>query len=144
MKRKYYIAYGSNMDEESMLLRCPDAKLIGSSKVKDHELLFKGLFKGVYATIEEKKDSQIPVLIWEISEEDEVELDIYENFPLLYYKKSLEVEVNGESIEGMVYLMEKGSTAGEPKKQYYEIIEKAYEKLGFDKTPLKRALQINK
>ena len=41
MKTKYYIAYGSNMDEEQMAYRCPEAKLIGKSEIKNYELLFK-------------------------------------------------------------------------------------------------------
>ena len=30
MKRKLYIAYGSNMDEENMDYRCADAKIVGT------------------------------------------------------------------------------------------------------------------
>ena len=35
MSRKYYIAYGSNLDVDQMLGRCPDAIEIGSDVIKD-------------------------------------------------------------------------------------------------------------
>ena len=33
MKREYYIAYGSNLDVDRMLHRCPDALTIGRSTI---------------------------------------------------------------------------------------------------------------
>ena len=49
---KYYIAYGSNMDEEQMAYRCPMAQLLGRIELEDYCLLFKGSKRGAYATIE--------------------------------------------------------------------------------------------
>lgn len=42
MKRKYYIAYGSNLDVDQMLYRCPDALTIGRSTIDSYKLVFRG------------------------------------------------------------------------------------------------------
>ena len=81
---KNYIAYGSNMDEEQMKFRCPDSKLVGTGKIKNFRLMFKGSLSGNYATIEPEKNFEVPVLIWKISAADEKKLDRYEGFPNFY------------------------------------------------------------
>ena len=48
MKTRYYIAYGSNLNIPQMRMRCPQAKIIGTSEIKDYELLFKGSQTGPY------------------------------------------------------------------------------------------------
>ena len=87
-KKKYYIAYGSNLSVGQMAYRCPDAKVIGTAVIKDYALLFKGC-----ATIEQRKGKKVPVLIWEISPSDEKSLDRYEGYPNFYYKKDLTLTV---------------------------------------------------
>ncbi len=32
-----YVAYGSNLSVEQMALRCPDAKMIGTGKIRDYK-----------------------------------------------------------------------------------------------------------
>lgn len=48
MKKRYYIAYGSNLSREQMAFRTPDAKIAGTAILTGWQLLFK-----VHATIEE-------------------------------------------------------------------------------------------
>ena len=141
MKKKYYIAYGSNMDIEQMALRCPDAILIGKSELQGYELLFKGSLTGAYATIEASEDFIVPVLIWEISKADEANLDRYEGYPNFYYKKELEVVVEGNKLQAMVYIMDEKRQLGQPSRRYYRILELAYERFGFDLNILKSALE---
>lgn len=71
-----------------MRMRCPSARIIGTSEIPDYELLFKGSKTGSYLTIESKEGSRVPVAAWEVSAEDELALDRYEGFPTFYYKKS--------------------------------------------------------
>lgn len=73
MKKRYYIAYGSNLSREQMAFRTPDAKIAGTAILTGWQLLFK-----VHATIEENPKKNTPVLVWEISGEDEKRLDRYE------------------------------------------------------------------
>ncbi len=132
MKTKYYIAYGSNMDEKQMAYRCPDAELVGTSEIRDYELIFKGSQTGAYATIEKKKGSRVPVLIWKITESDEKSLDRYEGFPNFYYKKDLGITINGEQLTAMVYIMHENRKFGVPSNAYFNILDSAYWKFGFD------------
>lgn len=122
-----YIAYGSNLSVEQMTHRCPDAKIVGTTLLKDWKLVFKH-----YADIEPCKDSEVPVLIWEISEADEKRLDKYEGVPKSYVKKYLP--------EGMVYVMAKKRKVEIPQQEYLDKIKSGYEKFGFDKKILKKAI----
>ena len=70
-KKLYYLAYGSNLNVRQMLYRCPGAKPIGISVIPDYELLYKGSKTGVYLTIEPKKNSIVPVAVWEVTADDE-------------------------------------------------------------------------
>lgn len=141
MKRKLYIAYGSNMDTRQMALRCPTAKLVGTSEVEGYRLLFRGSKTGAYATIEKAEGYKVPVLIWEIGEADEAKLDRYEGFPSFYYKKDLTVSVDGKRRKAMAYIMDERRPLGEPSYGYYEVIEDAYTKFHFDMDILEEALE---
>lgn len=101
-KQRLYIAYGSNLNLEQMAFRCPTAKVVGKSELKDYELLFRGGRRGAVATVEPKEGSTVPVLIWEIQNRDEASLDLYEGYPNLYGKQMLEVELDGKTVPAMV------------------------------------------
>lgn len=139
MKTKYYIAYGSNMDEKQMAYRCPNARLVGKSEVKGYELLFKGSQTGSYATIEPKENSIVPVLVWQITKVDEKNLDLYEGFPTFYYKKNLKVMIEGEELTAMVYIMDEKRELGVPSNRYFNVLDSAYCKFGFDYSILEKA-----
>ena len=97
-----YIAYGSNMVEEQMAYRCPNAKLIGTGQLPNHRLEFY-----LHATVERSRarGASVPVVVWEIDAEDEQSLDHYEGFPKYYTKcKRTVLMDDGSRIEGMVYM----------------------------------------
>ena len=122
-----YIAYGSNMVEEQMAHRCPNARLIGMGYLPNHRLEFY-----LHATVERSKAKGpgVPVAVWEIDEEDEKSLDRYEGYPNYYIKRRKKVKMNdGSEIEGMIYIM-KRIRPYPPTKEYYGGIKKAYEDLG--------------
>ena len=140
-KKKYYIACGSNLSVEQMACRCPDAKVIGTAVIEDYALLFKGC-----ATIEQRKGKRVPVLVWEISPEDEKSLDRYEGYPTFYYKKelTLTVRITGTEAEqkltAMVYIMDERRRLASPTGYYYKVLADGYEDFGFDKAVLEQAL----
>ena len=136
--KRYYIAYGSNLSESQMAYRCPTAKVVGTSILKDWRLLFDGP-----ASIERKEGYNVPVLIWDIQPADEKSLDRYEGYPSYYRKEMLDVEVNGKTINAMVYIM---NTNKEhiPSDYYYRVLEQGYERFGFDKNILEQALLESK
>ncbi len=141
MKTKLYIAYGSNMDENQMAFRCPGAKLRGVSEIGGYRLIFKGSKTGAYATIEKEERHKVPVVVWEIEPTDEHSLDRYEGFPTFYYKEWMELDLDGEKIQGMVYMMDQDRKLGQPSYHYYKTLEDAYERFGFDKGILEKALE---
>ena len=51
-KLKIDIAYGSNLNLPQMAKRCPSARVLGTSEIKDYKLLLRGSRTGSYATIE--------------------------------------------------------------------------------------------
>ena len=136
-----YIAYGSNMVQEQMAYRCPDAKLIGTGYISGARLEFY-----LHATVEKTGDmrNRVPVAVWEISPKDERSLDRYEGFPSYYTKESWPVHMNdGSQIDGMIYIMNM-IRQSPPHSQYYDGIENAYRKLGLRSqinTVLKPALE---
>ena len=93
-KQRLYIAYGSNLNLEQMAFRCPTAKVVGKSELKDYELLFRGGRRGAVATVEPKAGSTVPILVWEIQKKDEASLDLYEGYPNFYDKQMLEIELD--------------------------------------------------
>lgn len=141
MKTKLYIAYGSNMDESQMAFRCPMAKLRGVSEVEGYRLIFKGSKSGAYATIEKAKGQKVPVVLWEIEPTDEHNLDRYEGFPSFYYKEWMDITLNGEKVQGMVYMMDQDRQLDQPSYHYYKTLEDAYERFDFDKAILEKALE---
>lgn len=138
MKKKIYIAYGSNMSMEQMATRCPEATLLGYGIIKDYELLFKGSKTGSYATIEKKKGAKVPVWVWSISERDERNLDRYEGCPRFYYKRSIEVYTEEGTTEGLVYIMHEEREHGVPSMAYYKVLYDGYIFAGFNLSILRR------
>ena len=61
MEKRYYIAYGSNLNVRQMRMRCPSARIIGTSVLKDYELLFKGSKTGSYLTVERSLAARFPL-----------------------------------------------------------------------------------
>ena len=144
-----YLAYGSNLNTRQMKRRCPLARVYGKGMLYGYRLLFKGRKANAYATIEEKEGSAVPVLVWEITPEDERALDFYEGYPRFYEKKMVEAVLeNGRSINGMVYIMTDGVIdrieANLPSAIYFDVINQGYGMCGFDKKFLQDAIEDTK
>ena len=129
------------MDLGQMERRCPDAELVCSGTLRGYRLLFRGSKTGSYATIEPCEGAEVPVLVWEISEEDELSLDRYEGFPTFYRKETVEVETDQCAMSGMAYVMDPHRPLGAPSAYYYGVLERAYERFGFDRAILNKALE---
>lgn len=120
MKKKYYIAYGSNLNVAQMAHRCPGATVAGVGTLQGWQLNFRGSKTGAYLTIEPKPGSSVPVGVWEITKGDEKALDRYEGFPNFYYKKEMQLAMQDiltgkeSEITALVYIMNEGRPAGAP------------------------------
>lgn len=134
-KKILYAAYGSNINLEQMAYRCPNSTVAGTTMLKGYELQFCH-----HATIEPNEESEVPILLWELDAQDERFLDHYEGFPKYYRKESITLELNGESVEAMVYIMNDNRPLESPTAQYYDIIEQGYRENGLDTSYLETAL----
>lgn len=139
--KKLYIAYGSNLNLAQMADRCPTARVIGATSMKDWRLLFKGPHGGAVATVEPFKGASVPVLVWEITLADEAALDRYEGWPYLYHKETVEVELNGKAVNAMAYIINEGRPLGQPSSYYYSVIFEGYKAAGFDVEILRQATE---
>ena len=145
--KKYYLAYGSNLNVRQMRFRCPTARIVGTAEIEDYELLFKGSRSGSYLTIEPKKGSKVPVAVWSVEEEDEISLDRYEGFPTFYYKKEMEIVVKGIKTgrerlkKAFVYIMHEERQLGIPSWHYVETCIEGYSTFGFDESLLMKAIR---
>ena len=135
---KLYLAYGSNLSVSQMAFRCPDAKIIGTGKIKDYKLVFR-----FHADIEPCIGSEVPVLVWQISKADEKRLDRYEGVKGGYYHQEIVTVImdDEKGSEAMVYVMNNQSGVEPPAKEYLRIIEDGYSHFGFDKKILEQALR---
>ena len=50
-KWQYYIAYGSNLNIGQMARRCPEAEMIGTGRLEQYELEFRGREGNAHANI---------------------------------------------------------------------------------------------
>lgn len=136
--KKYYLAYGSNLNVAQMQFRCPDAVVVGTAVIPDYELLFKGSLTGAYLTIEPKQGSQVPVGAWEVSLADELKLDRYEGFPSFYYKKEIRIPVKDirtgktKLHDAFVYIMHEDKKLGIPTDMYVRTCLDGYKDFGFN------------
>jgi gamma-glutamylcyclotransferase (GGCT)/AIG2-like uncharacterized protein YtfP len=140
MKKKIYLAYGSNLNLEQMAFRCPDAKAIGTTKLLGWKLSFRGEQGCAFATIEEHTGSAVPVLLWEISEADERKLDRYEGWPSHYYKQDVQIFLDGKMVTAMVYIMVPRPLAM-PSEWYFKTIQRGYDDCRFSHSAINKALR---
>ena len=143
-KKKYYLAYGSNLNIRQMRYRCPTAKPIGITAIPNYELLYKGSKTGSYLTIEKKKGSLVPIAVWEVTAADEKRLDAYEGYPNFYYKKEMKRPVrlaNGKTkkLTAFIYIMHEERELGCPSLAYIRTCKEGYRNFGFDQKYLETA-----
>lgn len=151
MAKRLYVAYGSNLNMTQMMNRCPNAHPIGTSTIKDYELLFKGSKTGSYLTIEKQVGSEVPVGVWEVSPDDEYALDRYEGYPAFYYKTEIVLPIKSFKTGRIshrrvfVYIMHEERLLGVPSQYYLDTCVKGYYDFGFYNLDyLRTALQKSK
>ena len=142
-KTKLYAAYGSNLNHAQMRERCPDAKYLGASMLKNHNLIFCGQLDHSFATIESMAGKEVPIGLWEISARDENSLDRYEGYPNFYHKTVLPAAFDGKEVHAMVYIMDLAMPVGLPSVLYYDIVEKGYRDCGLNTAYLQAALKTS-
>ena len=140
--KRFYIAYGSNLNVRQMRMRCPDAVIIGTAFIPDYRLLFKGSKSGNYLTIEPHSGSRVPVAVWAVSARDERQLDIYEKgFPL-----EVKLSETGKirKLTAFAYIMHEERKLGMPSSLYLQTCGTGYRDFGFDLQYLLDAMDVSR
>lgn len=141
MSKRLYVAYGSNLNFEQMKHRCPTAKLYDTGIIEGYELQFKGKPTCAFATIAPKENASVPVAVWEIQPRDEMALDRYEGYPSHYFKQNVPVQLGGEEVGAMVYIMNLKRQFGMPSPHYYQTVLEGYHDCGLDTDVLDQAVK---
>ena len=128
-----YFAYGSNLNHIQMKRRCKDSIFLKKSNLKNFRLTFRNM----YADIECKKNSIVQGALFEISKIDEKELDVYEDFPVVYKKHYF--TYYGKKV--MTYTMTKKTSFTFPTERYLNIVKKGYIDCKLEKKYLIKALK---
>ena len=141
-------SYDQYMNKNKMALRCPTATPICTSELIGFKLVFRGEDYSAMANIEHCTNSVVPVQLWSISEREEVIMDCFIGWPTLYRKEYITVDVGGEKITALVYLMNlvdkrtgKVRPMGIPTKEYIENLRSAYEAAGLDQAAIDNAVK---
>ena len=136
--KKYYLAYGSNLNVRQMRFRCPNAVPVGTATLDGYRLLFKGSKTGAYLTVERHRGSTVPLGVWEVDETDEKNLDRYEGYPAFYYKKSVKLNVRSlygdreQILDAFLYIMHEERPIGVPSDFYMDTCLEGYDTFYFD------------
>ncbi|MEI6372460.1 MAG: gamma-glutamylcyclotransferase family protein [Actinomycetes bacterium] len=128
-----YAAYGSNMDPEQMLERAPASPAAGTGWINGWRLTFGGEdlgWEGALATVVEEPNSQVFVMLYDLSPADERALDRWEGGDLGLYVK---VRVRVATLEGeqvaWLYVLD-GYEGGLPSARYLGIMADAAQAAG--------------
>lgn len=129
MRKKFYLAYGANLNLTEMSYRCPRAEPLRSVHLQGWQLEFCR-----HATIEQRPGARMQGALWLITEECEARLDRFEGFPTYYRKQTL--TVFGRPT--LVYLINDNRLSA-PSASYYQTLEEGYRDWNLDTYYLEQA-----
>ncbi|HEV7203976.1 MAG TPA: gamma-glutamylcyclotransferase family protein [Jatrophihabitans sp.] len=128
-----YAAYGSNMDPEQMLERCPHSPAAGTGWLPGWRLTFGGEehgWDGALPMIVPDPDSQVFVALFEMSPPDLALLDTWEAADTgLYDRIRLRVSTLDDDVLAWVYILN-GYEGGLPSARAIGLMSDAAEKAG--------------
>ncbi len=140
-----YFAYGSNLNHIQMKDRCSRAKYIKKHTLNGYKLCFSHKTNhSVYghANIIKNKKSEVHGALWDITRNDEKELDGYEGVDYNYYQKEY-FTLKGKKV--LVYV-QKIYYLQKPNSTYLHTIIQGYKDCSLDVKKLKKTVsnyQIN-
>ena len=135
-----YAAYGSNLDPEQMRVRCPHSPAVGAGWLIGWRLTFGGGdgldgtdslgWEGALATLVEDVGAQVFVMVYDLTAEDEAELDRWEGIALQMYRK---IRLRVQTLDGQplawTYVLN-GYEGGLPSARYLGLLAEAAERAG--------------
>src|SRR5262245_40489700 len=147
--RRFYFAYGSNLNIKAMTSRCTSARKVCSFRLPGWRLVFRHV-----ADIEEGTlTDYVPGGIWEITPDDEIKLDRYEGVRYgkygqdgggSYCKLSFPIVTRSDNAvhDVLIYRMNERHAGGvlPPSEWYFNAIVRGYRDFGLDPDMLDAAL----
>lgn len=134
-----YFAYGANLDTKGMSFRCKDAEPLCRAVIRDWRLTFRGC-----ADIEPHPGASVHGALWQISKDDEINLDMFEGAPYFYRKERLRVGTYAQLgvPEAMVYIMNPSpyDDFSLPSQGYFDTLLQGYEHFDLPMPALNAAL----
>lgn len=106
-RSEYYFAYGTNMSEAQMKVRCPTAVMIGPGVVHGYQLVFnrRGSYRpGAVASILRAPEHRVYGVIWRIGREDMERLDEREDPSANARERITAFSLTGETFDCFVYV----------------------------------------
>ncbi len=144
-----YFAFGSNLHPPQMAERCPGSRVLHPGVLKGYRLAFSGYstrWEGGVATVVAEPSSEVQGVLYDLTEEDQRNLDRFEGFPTVYDRLQVRVEGrDGNLHSAMTYqkLTSQNQSTGTtpPSLRYFHQIWKAYRAFQLDEAFLLKAVE---
>lgn len=143
-----YFAYGSNLDDDQMRARCAGARVVTRAVLPNYALAFGGFshrWGGAVASVVRAKGARVEGLLYALGDVDLRALDRFEGHPFAYERVvKMVLDAHGRRRRATTYLQpEDGFEAWTPPQGYFNVLWRAYGRLGFDFEPLARAAGVS-
>ena len=126
----YYFTYGSNLNKNQMLERCPSSKPMFIATLPNYKLVFVGWsrqWRGGVIGIKPLRGERVRGAIYEISEQCLQRLDKFEGHPTDYARQKVTVfDEDSEPIEAITYIKAGQFEETQPSKEYLAVIQQGY------------------
>ena len=121
-----------------MAARCPGAVCLGPAWIDNYALVFRH-----FADIEPEVDSYCDGVLWEITDNNLVALDVLEGYPYHYTRFSVVVNTDRGSDTALVYQMVDQSFEQPPSNHYFNTVYEGYEQNNVDTHQLIEILELS-
>lgn len=127
-----YISYGEYMSLMQMSAKCPTAARIGKGYLRGWRLMFQGEAGNGVENIVPCYNGIVPVAVWAVSLNDEMELDKRYNYPNVYTKLELTVVINKKALKGYTYVLNVPMPTARISPEFKDIMREGYSDTGVD------------
>ena len=139
-----YFAFGSNLHPPQMAERCPGSRVLHPGVLKGYRLAFSGYstrWEGGVATIVAEPASEVQGVLYDLTEEDQRNLDRFEGFPTVYARLQVKVEGRDGILHSAMTYQKQNTGATAPSLRYFHQIWRAYRAFQLDEAVLLKAVE---
>jgi gamma-glutamylcyclotransferase len=103
-----YFAYGSNMSTDRLRGRVPSVRVVGVGRLTGHQLRWHKVSKKdgsgkCDVVVSDAPDASVYGVLFEIKAAEKPDLDRFEGLGFGYQEKSVEVDHQGKTVQGLTY-----------------------------------------